>query len=394
MAKKGKLSLQELTELELYKIETEEKVAKYEKEISKYKKNIANLKKKDRLFSKSISLCESKITRTKENSMNSLLFLCENIKEVKKNFSDALDGLESDEQYEYFSVFVKEFEYIMSTIYDVCNKIEEDTVFTKADREVISNKFEMSDLAEVDNEGNFNKLAEEFRKNIMMRKTNKEKIKEEKANNFYEIENEDSDNSENEVLYNSEYYNEQMMVKNKFNKIFYEAPTEQNQVISNIAGNGLFDFNEALNPTLSLSDIMNDLIGDDEYNDGDDDELDSILPPKPAVKEQTPKKSNGFEDYEYLGEEDDDGFSYAGTNNMANYDETDEFDDEDDYLDDEEKFKKQKQAKMEQIESKFNSNSKIQKREIDDSDFSNQNTQNQNYEAKFTYLQNMLKDNK
>ena len=38
MAKKSKPSLQELTELELFKIESEEKFAKYEKEISKYKK--------------------------------------------------------------------------------------------------------------------------------------------------------------------------------------------------------------------------------------------------------------------------------------------------------------------------------------------------------------------
>lgn len=388
MAKKGKLTLQELTELELLKLEMEEKVASYEKEISKYKKNIANLKRKDRLFSKAISLCESKITKTKDNSLNSLLFLCENIKEVKNNYLDVLYELKSKDDRENFSVFEKEFEDIITTIYDICNKIEDDSTFTKLDREVISNKFEMSDLANVDDDPNFNKLADEFRKNIMMRKTSKERAKEEKANNFYEIENEDSDNSENEVLYNSEYYNEQMMVKNKFNKIFYETPTENNQVTSNIAGNGLFDFNEALNPTLSLSDIMNDLMGDEE--DGDDDDLDSILPPKKEVKKEEPKKSNGFEDFEYLGEEDDD-YGFAGASPVQNnYDDEFDYDDEDD----DEEFVKLKQARIEKIETKLNTNSKIERREIDESKYNSQASQSQNYEEKFTYIQNLLKENK
>lgn len=286
MAKKGKNTLQELTELEFFKLEAEEKYAKYEKEISRYKKTIANLKRKDRLFTKAISLCETKITNNKESSMNSLLFLCENIKEIKSHFFNNVAKLNSREQV-YFESFEKELDYIMSSIYKVCNKIEENSVFTKDDREVISSRFEMSDLAEVDQSEGFAKLTEVFKQNLLKRNHKKldsngnpvpEKPMEECIDDFGE--------DDERVVYNEEYYNEQLKVQNAFNKMFYEAPTSGTKVTSNIDNNGVFDFNEALNPTLSLSDIMNDLMGDGE--DDDDEDFDFGFPP-PSTTPKTQK---------------------------------------------------------------------------------------------------------
>lgn len=384
MAKKKDVSLEELTQFEFYKIETEEKIAGLEKEIVKNKKNIANLKRKDRLYSKAISLCENKMTTVKDNSLKSLLFLCEKIKEIKDSYNKNLEKINNDgdlleEGYEKLAKFYDEYDYILSAIYKVCNKIEEDSVFTKDDRNIISTGFEMSDLAENENFDSFNELTKELRKSILKKtvsdvksgniasedEEDDEKVSLKSGKNLDKFEfDDDTDISEeqhetSQLVYDKEYYSDIEEMNEKFNKIFYEAPKDNKKVVSNIEATENFDFNEALNPTLSLSDIMSDLMGNNDL----DDDLDGLLSfPKKSAKnaKSDSKKSQDDEEFEE---------------------------------DDEEDLISKREQEFKEFENKIDRPEKIERRE-DNRPKKYSSGDKLDYEKRFTFIQNIVKDNK
>jgi len=339
MKKKSKISIEELTKNEILRIETEDKISKYEKEIAKYKRTISNLKEKDKLYAKALSLCENKINLIKDSSLDNLLFLCENIKDIKNSFYNECEKIDDEALKGKFLLFADEYDFILNKLYDVCNKIEEESFFSRNDKQVFPNKFEMSDLSKFDNYEQFNEIRNELRKNIS-RKNNKDnndvsnKNKSLKENfGFEDVEEEDND-SLNDAL-----------ITEKFNKIFYERP-EMIGFKSNIESNedSSFDFNEALNPTLSLNDIMKDLMSLDEEND----DLDEIT--------------------------------------TTSYNKEDAM--------------KMRQERMDKIGSKMSSNqSKITRRDTgyedfeDFNDFQDSKNLKDNYDKKFTELQNKLKNN-
>ena len=245
-------------------------------------------------------------------------------------------------------ILIEEYDYILNTIYDVCNKIEEEAVFTKVDKEIISSKFDMSDLGKIEPIDQFAELKNELRKNIS-RKNNKDSSKKkDEINDFDDLLNrkpkknkstyEDIENEEESSFENNE------IISEKFSKMFYEAPTSSS-VVSSIekTDDSVFDFNEALNPTLSLSDIMNDLMS---FDDSDDDE---------ELIFDIPQKKSNKNESEAL---------------------------------------KKRQERMDKIESKLASESKITKRQVDENLYNDELNKKESYEERFTKLQNIVKDNK
>lgn len=345
MKKNDKVSIEELTDYEIFKIETQNTIAKYEKELAKNKKIIANLKSRDRVYAKAIALCESKINNVKQDSMDKLLFLCENIKDIRKSFYKNVEKLESEDLKKDFLQIGEEYEYMLNSIYNVCNIIEEDAVFTKADKELISTKFDMSDLSRIEDNDQFEEMKNEIRKNISKKgKTLNDQIQkdDESDSPCDEIVYEDSESKLSEQ--------ESKVLSDKFNEMFYGKPTEQ-KVISNIKPTEKdgFDFNEALNPTMSLSDIMQDLMPSNGLNDSDadsnfDDELAEIE--KLSQKEET--------------------------NNLQ-----------------------YRQKRIQKIENKMAQNSKFEKRDDTNEPYIPENDEKnkkEDYEKRFTYLQNIFKN--
>ena len=344
MKKNGKVSIEELTDYEIFKIETQNKIDKYEKELAKNKKVIANLKSRDRVYTKALALCESKINNVKQDSMDKLLFLCENIKEIRKTFYKNLENLENNEVKENFLHIGEEYEYMLNSIYEVCNKIEEDAVFTKSDKELISTKFEMSDLLSVEENDPFAEMKNELRKNIKKGKSSNDKAS--------ETSDVDLDDGES-IVYSEEPESddnmsekETKMISDKFNQMFYEKPAGTS-VVSNIKPSSSgFDFNEALNPTMSLSDIMKDLVSPTGLEDDEDEDLDEEL-----------------SQIESLSKKEDSETS------------------------------KSRQARMEKIENKMAQNAKFERRE-DNVPYSevSEKDKKEEYEKRFTFLQNIFKD--
>lgn len=354
MKKNSKVSIEELTDYEIFKIETQSKIDKYEKELAKNKKTISNLKSRDRVYSKALSLCENKINNLKKDSMDKLLFLCENIKEIRKSFYEQVNNLENLDLKENFLQIGEEYEYMLNSIYDVCNKIEENAVFTKVDKEIISTKFEMSDLSRMEEVDQFAEMRNEIQKGISKKgaKSTSEKRQIKAINEIHDDFDEEIEEAES-VVYNRKENQlseeESKILSNKFSEMFYGTPTSSN-VVSGIkpSVDGDFDFNEALNPTMSLSDIMKDLVSSDDV-DEDDESFD-----------------DDFSDLEVL------------TQNEA------------------EKTEKVRQERLEKIESKMSQNAKFERREddVDYKEFQEKTPANkkEDYEKRFTYLQNIFKD--
>ncbi|MBQ8424801.1 MAG: hypothetical protein IJX17_02115 [Clostridia bacterium] len=369
MKKKSKVTIEELTKNEIQRLETENKFSNYEKEIAKYKKTIATLKEKDKLYTKAFALCENKINLIKETSLDSLLLLCENLKEIKNTYLNECEGIENDEIKTKFLAFDSEFQFILDSIYDVCDKIEDEAHFNKVDKKVIPNKFELKEIGDFDDFDQFDEMKKAVRENIA-KKNAKDNAKKDKSsknndeidfdelnNSFYGESNDNIDKNFNDGL-----------VSEKFNKMFYETPSAS-RVSSNItpSEDSEFDFNEALNPTLSLSDIMNDLMALDEMEEDDDldFEIDSVKKNDKLENSLENKKND-----EVLNETEEDKIK-----NIA------------------EKMREEREQKVENAIA--NHNEKITRRDNSDNDFEYYKEEpktREEYEKKFTYLQSIFKN--
>ena len=236
--KDSNVSIKELTRREISRLNADEKANKFKKDNNRYKKVIANYKENEKKLARRILMLEQKLDFIKENSIGSLFSLSENIADIKASFVEYCDGFSDDAQMESLKSFSKEFDYISDFILNVCNTIEHNSTITTQDEKLF--KISSNDLKNY-----------QFDNNIT-------------------DENDFQWDFNNTVKQNVE---ENQFAADKIKKLFYETPRKIDELPDNINKNkisvgltknynGLFDFDEALNPTMSLSDIMSDLMSD------------------------------------------------------------------------------------------------------------------------------------
>lgn len=236
--KNNELNIKELTQREISRINTDEKMNKIKRENARLKRDIVRLRDNEKKYKLQLGALAGKIDFVKENTIGSLFTLSENINGIKESFIDYCDNLVESRERESLKSFSKEFDYISDFIINVCNSIE------------MSSKHEAQD-----SEGEFEER--EYAENS-------------DNTSAWELESGSADSKQSEIA------------AEKIKKMFYETPTEgSNSVSGDNYFSDDFDFNEALNPTMSLSDIMADLapskqksnIMSSSYEDTDDEEL-------------------------------------------------------------------------------------------------------------------------
>lgn len=259
MVKKSKdtASVEEIMKKELSSVETSDKLAKLEKAAVRDKKIIAEYKEREKATARALVLYERKIKYLKDIVVEDVLALCKRIDSSKESYEEVYKKVINKNVKEELETYKSDLTYISETLYEICNKLEANAIITKKDRAFISNKPVKEESAPADSLSRFDRLKQEFNQKIgtsVLRKPGRPKKSEQSIVADLKL----GKKLEKEI-------EEKQDVQNKLDDIFYNAPSKT-KAVSTIPStdDSLFDFNEALNPNLSLKDIMADLMADKE----------------------------------------------------------------------------------------------------------------------------------
>lgn len=258
MNKKSKgESIEEIMKKEISTVEVNDRLAKLEKEHSRDKKVIAEYKEREKATARALVLYERKIKYLKEMLIDDILVTCNKLNASKDEFEMLCKRIVNDVLKDEMMDFADNLTLFETELYEVCNKLEANAAITKKDRAFIANKPFIDENQPVDANSRFDRLKMEFAQKIgssVTRKRGRPKKSEQSivADLGLGKKVEDKVKAKDEV-------------DDKLNELFYTAPTGQT-VKSAIpqTADSKFDFDEALNPNVSLKDIMADLMSDKE----------------------------------------------------------------------------------------------------------------------------------
>lgn len=262
MNKKSKSeSIEEIMKKEISAVETSDKLAKLEKERLRDKKIIAEYKEREKATARALVLYERKIKYLKETLIDDILSTCKKLNASKDEFEALCKKVLNEFVRAELMDFADNLTLFETELYDVCNKLEANAAITKKDRAFISNKPIVDENQPVDANSRFDRLKMEFAQKIGS-SVNRKRGRPRKSEQSIVADLGLGKKVENKVKERGE-------VEDKLNDIFYVAPTGGN-VKSAIpqTEDSMFDFDEALNPNVSLKDIMADLM-----SEKDDEEL-------------------------------------------------------------------------------------------------------------------------
>lgn len=256
MKKNNSVSLEDITKKEISIVEANDKLAKLEKEKARDKKIIAEYKEREKATARALILYERKIKYLKEKAVEELLSVCSEIARAKEQFGERASKISSDFIKNDMLEYKDSYAFFENRIYDVCNLMEKNAVMSTEERDFIANRKTEKPVEEDDIQSRFDRLKQEFnqkigssvtRKRGRPRKNEQSIIADIGLRKKVEKQVEEKENS-----------------KDRINEIFYDKP-ENNKIVSSTiptTADSLFDFNEALNPNLSLKDIMEDIMTD------------------------------------------------------------------------------------------------------------------------------------
>ncbi len=250
-------TVEDIMKKELSSVDASDKVAKLEKDKLRDKKIIAEYKEREKATARALVLYERKIRYLKEVLVEEILKVCKNINENKNAFEEKFSKVSSTIVRDNLVAYNDNLTIFEQNLYEICNKIEANAVITKKDRAFISNQPIKEENVPADANSRFDRLKQEFAQKIgasVNRKPGRPK------------------KSEQSIVADiglgkkvEKTVDENVKVETKINKLFYTAPTETTAVSAiPQTDDSLFDFNEALNPNISLKDIMADLMSDKE----------------------------------------------------------------------------------------------------------------------------------
>lgn len=254
MVKKGQnVSVEELTKKEISAVEISDKLAKLEKASSRDKKVIAEYKEREKASARALVLFERKLKYLKTTIIDELLKLSNVVEDCKSQFEDRCSQVYNSEMKADFLTYKDNYTLFANEIYNICNKVEASATISKEDRAFISNQKTVSENASTDSKSRFDRLREQFNQKIgtsVMRKPGRPRKEDQSIVADIGL----GKKVERKVQETED-------VESKINDLFYSAPTSKS-VVSSIpqTSDSVFDFNEALNPNISLKDIMADLM--------------------------------------------------------------------------------------------------------------------------------------
>lgn len=255
MKKNNSVSLDDITKKEISIVEANDKLSKLEKEKARDKKVIAEYKEREKATARALILYERKIKYLKESAVEQLLLVCSEIAKTKEDFAERASKISSDFVRNDMLEYRDTYAFFENKIYDVCNHLEKSAVLSSEERDFIANRKRETAPAEDDIQSRFDRLKQEFSQKIGSSVTRKRgRPKKNEQSIIADIGLRKKVEKQVEVAENS---------RDKINEIFYDMP-ENKKVSSSIptTADSLFDFNEALNPNLSLKDIMEDILTD------------------------------------------------------------------------------------------------------------------------------------
>ena len=254
MVKKGQsVSIEELTKKEISAVEASDKLAKLEKSSARDKKIINEYKEREKASARALVLFERKLKYLKTTMIEDLLKLSSMIEDYKNQYEERCSKVYNAEIKADLLTYKDNYTLFANEIYNICNKVETNAAISKEDRAFISNK-KTETQAAGDSKSRFDRLKEQFNQKIgasVMRKPGRPRKEDQSIVADIGL----GKKVEKKVKETDD-------VENKFNEIFYTAPTKKTTTVSSIpqTSDSVFDFNEALNPNISLKDIMADLM--------------------------------------------------------------------------------------------------------------------------------------
>lgn len=253
MVKKGQsISIEELTKNEISAVEANDKLSKLEKASQRDKKIIAEYKEREKASARALVLFERKLKYLKSTMIDDILKLCSCIEDYKAQYEERCSKIYNAEIKADLLTYKDNYTLFANDLYAICNKIESSASISNEDRAFISNK-KVAEPAAGDAKSRFDRLKEQFNQKIgasVMRKPGRPRKEDQSIVADIGL----GKKVEKKI-------EEKDVAINRLNEIFYEAPTKKT-VVSNIpqTSDSVFDFNEALNPNISLKDIMADLM--------------------------------------------------------------------------------------------------------------------------------------
>lgn len=251
-------SIDKITKLEISSVDKQDKIASLEKTCEKNKKLIDEFKEREKATARALVLYERKIKYLKQTAIDSLLLLSKQIEKTKQNLGLTCENILNPETKQNLNFNIGKLDEFSEKLFEVCNELEKNAKITNEERAFISNKPTKtlpanSQSKNTDVNSRFDRLKEEFNQKIgtsVLRKPGRPKKDEQSIVADIGINRKPSKSSR-----------ESAEAKEKLNKIFYEAPSsaKANSSIPKTS-DSLFDFDEALNPNISLKDIMADLL--------------------------------------------------------------------------------------------------------------------------------------
>lgn len=252
--KEQNISIEELTKKEISAVETSDKLAKLEKSALRDKKIIAEYKEREKASARALVLFERKLKYLKTTMIEDLLKLSSVIEDYKSQYEERCSKVYNAEIKADLLTYKDNYTLFANEIYNICNKIEANAVISREDRAFISNK-KVETASAGDSKSRFDRLKEQFNQKIgasVMRRPGRPRKEDQSVVADIGL----GKKVEKKVQETQE-------VESRINDLFYNAPSKKS-VVSNIpqTSDSVFDFNEALNPNISLKDIMADLMED------------------------------------------------------------------------------------------------------------------------------------
>ena len=253
MVKKQKSeTIEKITASEISAMSTQDKLEKLERDREKNKKIIEEYKEREKASARALVLYERKIRYLKEQAIGQLLEICNKTEKFKGQYLSMCESIINFDSKQGFKTQGAKYDEISEALYKVCDLIEATSGITNEDRAFIANKKTKPEMAN-DVQSRFDRLKQEFNEKIggsVLRKPGRPKKSDQSIVSDIGL----GKKPEKKIKEDAD-------TKAKLDKIFYEAP-EIAGVKSTIpqTADSVFDFNEALNPNISLKDIMADLM--------------------------------------------------------------------------------------------------------------------------------------
>ncbi len=280
--KNNSVSIEELIKNEISAVEVNDKLTKLEKERARDKKIIAEYKEREKATARALVLYERKIKYLKETLIEDVLSVAKKLNDAKPELENMAEKVTGQDISDEIIGVADNLEIYENLLYEICNKMEANAAMTKKDRAFIANKpIEEENLAN-DANSRFDRLKQEFAQKIGS-SVNRKRGRPKKSEQSIVADIGLGKKVEAKVKERGE-------VEDKLNDIFYNAPTAKGvQSAIPQTADSMFDFDEALNPNVSLKDIMADLMsdeGDDEIKTYSDESLAGLKPAEEKITKE------------------------------------------------------------------------------------------------------------